>query len=255
MKNIAENKKKPIILIIPDYKSGGGSQYSTMPHYAIRCNYFNKNLTCNTIPLVAPYNYEAIEEYLQIASGIIFVGGGFDLDPKRYNQEPHSTIKLNKERDDFEYCLITKALLTAIPILGICNGMQLINVACGGSLIQNITDFSQYLDHEQAHSAEQKLQNYHNGYHEINIVKTSKMANFTNMQRAKVNSSHHQAVELIGKNLQISAIASDGIVEAIESTTNRFLIGIQWHPEFESSNIDHKIFQWFISEANNYMKI
>ena len=248
--NNQSKQSKPIILIVPDYKNGGENQYSSLPHYAIRCNYFDPIITAETLPLVIPYDQNSIKEYLNIASGLVFIGGGFDLHPSRYQQEMHPKIKLNQIRDDFEYQLISQAISTEIPILGICNGMQLLNVICGGSLIAHIPDHQQYLDHEQSNNPDFK--NYHQGYHQISFDQNSKLAEIIKEKSTIVNSSHHQAIKNIGNNLRVIAKSRDGIVEAIESTTDRFLLGVQWHPEFNSSTIDKEVFRYFVREVKKY---
>jgi len=243
--------KKPLIIIIPDYKCGGDNQYSTSPHYAIRTNYLEMISSENATPIIASYDYNSIDDYLNLADGILIIGGGFDLHPAKYQEELHPSIKLNIVREKFEFAFVNKLITkTTIPTLGICNGMQLINVILGGSLIQHIPDHPEFIDHEQ--SNDPNFKDYKLGYHNILIEENSKLFTIINSKMAKVNSSHHQAVNKIGKNLAISAKSQDGVIEAIENVQNRFLMGVQWHPEWQSCDCDKKIIANFIAEAKKY---
>ncbi len=238
---------KPLILVVPDYKSGGDNQYSVKPHYAIRCNYLDMIVNSGGVAIIANYDLSAINHYLNIVDGVMIIGGGFDIDPARYNQKPHPTVKLNKFRENFEYQLMLSILERKIPFLGICNGMQLLNIVCGGTIIQHLGDSSNFINHEQSHN--QNFTDYSLPYHNININKESKLYNIAKQQiEHRVNSSHHQAVDKVGNNLIASAIANDGVIEAIETINkNEFCLGVQWHPEFNSSNIDKEIIDSFIA--------
>ena len=181
--------------------------------------------------------------------GLIFVGGGFDVNPKRYGQKIHSKTTLNEVRDNFEFEMFLRAVQQKpeMPILGICNGMQLMNIVFGGDCIQHIPDHPQYLNHEQSKNPE--FIKAGNPYHEVEINPKSQLFDIVRLHTIKTNSSHHQAVKNIGKNLIISAKATDGIVEAIEHKDHPFCLGVQWHPEFETSAADTKIFSAFIKAS------
>ena len=206
--------KKPVIAVIPDYQNGAESQYSVKPHYALRCNYVEMLENAGAVVVILPFNHQAIDDYLAMIDGIMVVGGNFDLHPKFYQQEMHPAIKLNEIRQDFEWEFVGKALKTDMPILGICNGMQLINILHKGDVIQHIPDNPQFIDHEQ---------------------------------------SHHQAVGRLGDGLVACGFAIDGVVEALEKTNHPFCLAVQWHPEFVSSEVDEKIFASFV-EASKLKK-
>jgi len=242
--------KKPIIGIIPDYKIGGANSYSKTPFFAIRQNYPQSISEANGVPIVFSYDYEAIEQYLNLIDGLLFIGGGFDIHPKRYNEEINPQTKLNEARDNFEFEVFSQAIKqkSQMPILGICNGMQLINIFFGGSCIQHITDHSEYMNHEQSYNPE--FLDYQ-PYHQVEILSSTKLAKISRQKMIKTNSSHHQAIGNLGKNILISAKASDGIIEAIEHNKHPFCLGVQWHPEFESSEMDRELFLAFINAATS----
>ncbi len=252
MKNINKKQKmkKPIIGIIPDYKTGSENSYSIRPHYALRCNYVEMLNKAGAAVIILPYDFSSIDKYLELLDGLMIVGGHFDIHPKRYNEsEVHKTIVLNEVRENFEFEFTQKALKTNMPILGICNGMQLLSIISGGSIIQHIPDAGTYLNHEQSKTANPDS---HNPHHEVNIDKTSKLYQIIGKEKISTNSSHHQAVKNVGAALKISAYASDNIIEGVENPLHPFCIGVQWHPEFDVSSADRKIFSEFVKAAQNY---
>ncbi|OFW85446.1 MAG: hypothetical protein A2794_03950, partial [Alphaproteobacteria bacterium RIFCSPHIGHO2_01_FULL_40_8] len=196
-------------------------------------------------------DYDLIDSYLESLDGLMIVGGYFDIHPKRYGEEEmHPITKLNEVREEFEHQIAKKTIQTKMPFLGICNGMQLINVLHGGNVIQHIPDEGKFLDHEQGHI--EGFANYHQCYHEVLIEKNSRLFSVVGEEKIKTNSSHHQAAKNAGKGLIVSAKASDGIIEAIENPSHPFCIGVQWHPEFETSQADRKIFTGFVEAAKKY---
>jgi putative glutamine amidotransferase len=245
---------KAIIGIIPDYKEGSKEGYSIKPYYALRCNYTQMISNCGGAPVILSYDYDLIDDYIALLDGIMVVGGYFDIHPKRYGEEKiHPTVKLNLIREDFEHQIISKALKTNIPILGICNGMQLINVLHGGKIIQHITDDKTFINHEQSHDPE--FNDYNKAYHEVKIEPQTKLHQIIGQELIKTNSSHQQAAKNVGSQVKISARASDGIIEAIEKIDHPFCIGIQWHPEFNIGQADHKIFAAFVAASKKYKDI
>lgn len=243
---------RPLIGIVPDYKEGCPNGYSARNYYALRANYVEMINKVGGAALILTYDYDLIDSYIDALDGIVIVGGYFDINPKRYGESVvHESVKLNDIREDFENALVGKAIKTKLPYLGICNGMQLLNVLHGGKVIQHIPDEGKYMDHEQSHSEDFK--DYRKGYHEVNIERNSKLFEIIGQEKILTNSSHHQAARSSGT-LNIAARASDGVIEAIENPHHPFCIGVQWHPEFEVSNADHKIFESFVKAANDYKK-
>ena len=128
-----------------------------------------------------------------------------------------------------------------MPVLGICQGMQVLNVALGGKLIQHIPDsIPNALEHAQTPPFDVPC-------HDIAIVENSLLHKIAVGGKFAVNSSHHQAVKTTGSGVIISAKSPDGVIEAIESTAHRFCLGVQWHPEYDASPIDKKIFNEFVN--------
>lgn len=162
-----------------------------------------------------------IEEYFGICQGFIFSGGG-DLDPVYWGEYPQPRCgEIDPVRDRFEIRLARKALEYPKAVLGICRGCQILNVAAGGSLVQDIIS-------PMGHT--QKAPRNH-PFHDIFIEKGSRLEAIIGDEHIRVNSFHHQAVKRPGRGLHITARADDGTVEAIESGAYPFYIGVQWHPE------------------------
>lgn len=237
-------RNKVVIGIVPDFFRHSINNSSVKDHFGIACNYVDILEKSGAVAIILPYQYSSIDNYIDLIDGIIIAGGGF-IDPNRYGK-PDTRVKVNKERDEFEFTILQKTIDKAdIPILGICNGMQAINIIYGGSLKHHIPD------HEQKYH--ENYTDYAIAFHDIDIAKNSKLYQIIEQEQAKTNSSHMLAVDKLGQNLQISARASkDGIIEAIEHKAHPFCLGLQWHPEFQSSNIDQKIFDDFVSHCQIY---
>lgn len=171
--------------------------------------------------------------------------GGYDIDPSYYKEEPHPKLgTITPRRDEFEYSLFQKVLKLNKPILGICRGMQMLNVAAGGNLFQDIyaQNEAELLKHAQ------EAPTYH-GTHLAKIEEDSLLHRIVGKKEISINSRHHQAVKKLAKNFTISARAKDGIIEAIESEKHNFVLGVQWHPENMLDAKDQpskKIFKAFI---------
>jgi len=245
------NSKKPLIGVIPDYRQGSEKCYSIRPHYALRCNYIEMINDNGGLAIILPYNYSAVQNYLGLLDGIMIVGGFFDINPEKYGAtEIHPEVTLNEVRENFEFSFIEEALKTDIPILGICNGMQLLNIMHGGDIIQHIPDEEDFIIHEQ--SKVLGMEDSSKAYHDVDIIEDSLLYKIVGEQKISTNSSHHQGVKNVGKSLNISAYASDGLIEAIEDPSHPFCVGVQWHPEFNVSQADRRIFANFVAASTNY---
>jgi len=162
-----------------------------------------------------------IEDYLRICQGFVFSGGG-DLDPVYWGEYPEQLCgEIDPLRDWFELSLARQACMLSKAVLGICRGCQILNVAAGGGLVQDITS-------PMSHN--QKAPRNH-PFHDIFIEKNSRLGIIIGDEHIRVNSFHHQAAKQPGRGLYVSALAGDGTVEAIESRDYPFYIGVQWHPE------------------------
>ncbi len=243
---------RPKIGIVLDFKSGSTTGYSIRPHYAIRANYIEMINKQNALAILIPYDYNSINDYISMLDGLLMIGGFFDISPKKYGQNTiHKSIVLNETREKFEWEFMTKALATQMPVLGICNGMQLLNVIRGGDLIQHIPDEKgDFLNHEQSKVVGKEDSS--KAYHDVLIEENSILRKIVDAKEISTNSSHHQAVKNVGKGLKISARASDGIIEGIEDQSRPFCVGVQWHPEFNVSLADEKIFESFVSATRDF---
>jgi putative glutamine amidotransferase len=197
-------------------------------YYSISGNYVDSVIMAGGIPICIPVicNEEDFARYLDLVDGIIFTGGN-DVSPLSYGENPISQVNnVSSIRDDYEISLFRRAYAGGIPILGICRCNQLINVALGGSLYQDINaQVPGSLGHSPEGISVDEL------YHSIKIEKNSRLHDIFNEDRMFVNSFHHQAIKRLGDGLVISAMSEDGIIEGMESTKEGFLIGIQSHPE------------------------
>ncbi len=161
--------------------------------------------------------------------GLVLTGGP-DVAPELYGEWPDETVKVDSERDGLEFKLIDSALRRSIPILGICRGLQVLNVYFGGTLIIDLEKFKRQ-NHKRKSDDEDRT-------HEIVFVGDSRLKDFVKDESGSVNSSHHQAADRIGDGLKITARAEDGTVEAIENNRGLRVAAVQWHPErmnFENS--------------------
>jgi putative glutamine amidotransferase len=161
------------------------------------------------------------EQLLDMLDGLILAGGS-DVDPATYGAEPHpETRGTNEERDRFEVALARAALERDMPVLGICRGMQMLNVACGGTLEQHLDDVQTH-----RHTPGQF------GDHEVQLDPESLAARAAGGERVLVKSHHHQGVDRVGDGLQVTGRnPGDGVVEAIELPDRQFALGVLWHPE------------------------
>jgi putative glutamine amidotransferase len=160
----------------------------------------------------------------------IVLGGGCDVDPARYGQpiRPDARVELDAGRDTTDFALFDRAWRDSIPVLGICRGLQVINVALGGTLIQDIpSERPSEIVHD--HTAEEKTRRDH----AVRVSAGSRLAAVADAGELPVNSRHHQAVANPAKGLLVSAVSSDGLIEALETESDhgRWLLAVQWHPE------------------------
>jgi len=188
-------------------------------------NYMKALLKAGSIPLVLPFAKGAVEinEILAHIDGLMLTGGT-DVDPELFGEEPEPGLqKVDPKRDRFEKMLILEALQKDLPIFAICRGNQMLNVAAGGTLYQDIFSLPNVLQHHQ--NAPRNHQSHH-----IQIYPGTQLSKLVTGQRWKVNSFHHQSVKDPAPGFQISAVSADGVTEAIESQQHQFVIGVQWHP-------------------------
>ncbi|MCC8368922.1 MAG: gamma-glutamyl-gamma-aminobutyrate hydrolase family protein [Rickettsia endosymbiont of Oxypoda opaca] len=247
-------QKKPIIGITPDLAQNCEKYiYAAFPWYALRKNYADAIIRAGGVPLLLPYqDNTTINELLAIIDGVVIPGGDEDIHPKFYEAEySEDAIIANNERDEFEILVLKKSLARNIPVLGICRGMQLLNIAFGGNLIQHIPDYIKNNNQDIIINHEQPTPK-NIVSHSITIEAGTKLAKITNNKtHVMVNSTHHQAIDRVGSGLVVSAKANDGIIEAIELQNHKFIIGVQWHPEYlNDNNVDLNLFKELIKASS-----
>ncbi len=237
---------KPLIGISLDSESK--PTYSKFPWYALRENYADTFIKAGATTLGLPHDLNAVDHYLDILSGLVITGGAFDVNPEFYGETltPELKKRLKPARTAFEMSILQGAIERKMPILGICGGEQLLNVVLGGTLIRHIPD--------EIPDALEHLQNYDASYtaHSIEITPNTLLHRLVGTTTIDVNTSHHQAVKAVKPPVIISARAPDGIVEAIELPDHPFCLGVQWHPEFHSTNYDKQIVAGFVAASHVY---
>ena len=188
--------------------------------------------------MALPHHPELADAMLDRIDALIVTGGAFDVDPALYGDAAlHPTVSLKAARTAAELALLHGALARDMPVLGICGGEQLLAVALGGTLIQHIPDsVAGALEHEQPNPR-------HQPGHAITLVAGTRLARIVGTATMHVNSAHHQAVATVGPGAAVNAYAPDGVIEGIEDPHRRFVLGVQWHPEFLIDPGDRRILQ------------
>jgi len=194
-----------------------------------------------------PLGTDKIAAYLELIDGLLLTGGP-DVDPVYYDEDPHPEVgKLSPERDVVEIPLTQEALSAGLPIFAICRGMQVLNIAAGGSLIQDICK-----NGNAAIKHTQQAPRWY-GTHSIQIKEGSILFEILAEKEIRVNSFHHQALKEIPANCYISSHSQDGIIEGIEFKGLTNVLGVQWHPECMYAKDPHsrELFSWFVEQAKN----
>jgi gamma-glutamyl-gamma-aminobutyrate hydrolase PuuD len=182
-----------------------------------------------------------VEQVLDDVDALLLTGGG-DVDPDLYGGDPASAQLVDRPRDDFEIALIQEALRREMPILGICRGIQILNVTLGGTL-RSIRD-----DPEFAARHGIDLSSF--AAHGVTVEPDSRIAEVIGEGRHQVNSFHGQVVDRVADGLQVTAIAEDGLVEALERPDRTFVVATQWHPEIPPATME--FFERLVAEARRY---
>ncbi len=231
--------KTPVIGITLDSEEPGS--YSKLPWYALRKNYSEAVTRAGGLPVMLPHEPELAAAYLDTIDGLLVTGGAFDVDPALFGAATrHDTVKLKTRRTTFELAIVRGALERDMPILGICGGQQLLNVALGGTLVQHIPDeVGDCLAHEQPNPRTEPG-------HDVLLAEGSLLRRIAGTARVPVNSAHHQAVKDVAPGAVVDAVAPDGVIEGIEVPGRRFCIGVQWHPEYDISPADGALMAAFV---------
>lgn len=237
---------KPIIGVTPDFNAGdredmGGRE----PTYFLRARYVRAIEELGGVPLILPLaEGRAVRRgLLKGVNGLLLTGSGPDLPPSLYGERQRYAFRVvSRRRFDFELDITRMAADSGLPVLGICGGMQTMNVALGGSLVQDISSqLKSALPHRSPLPATRLS-------HSIDVAPGSLLGTIARAAKIRVNSSHHQSVKQVAPSLVASAMAPDGVIEAIESPSHPFLLGVQWHPEFlyDRHDVHRRLFQAFL---------
>jgi putative glutamine amidotransferase len=197
------------------------------------------------VPVLIPYHSPShIDRYVVMCDGFVLCGGN-DYDPARWGQTRHpNAIAIDPARAAFDFRFIAAVEASGKPVLGICGGMQLMNLHRGGTLHQFIPDFSDAIEHRRNGHAEWARR------HDVQVQPGSTLARITGSTTVTANTSHKQCVDRLGAGLTIVGRAGDGVVEALEDATRAFFIGVQWHPERQHTEPNqHALFVALIEAA------
>lgn len=197
--------------------------------YGLPAEYVDAVRRAGGIPVLMPPGGRAPNDWLESLDGLILSGGG-DIDPARYGGSQHEALyNIDHERDAFEFALVEQALARRMPLLGICRGMQMLNVHLGGSLHEHVPDvYGETL----AHRAPPREPTPH----PLRIAAGTRLASLLGREEVLAASWHHQAVKALGRGLVPVAYAPDGLVEALEWPEYPWLLAVQWHPELTAAS-------------------
>ncbi|MDH5564316.1 MAG: gamma-glutamyl-gamma-aminobutyrate hydrolase family protein [Nitrospirota bacterium] len=241
---------KPVIGVTPDFNAGnrtdmGGKE----PTYFLRARYLQAIQEAGGVPLILPLLRDPAQHtfLLQRVDGLLVTGSGSDLAPRLYGERQRYPFQqMSEERAQLELGLSKLAFKYQVPTLGICGGMQSMNVALGGTLIQDIpSQIVSKIQHAPKKSATKTA-------HLVHIEPKTLLRTIIKKSSMPVNSSHHQSVNAIPPSCHVSAMAPDGVIEAIESSGHPFWLGVQWHPEFlyRQDGLQQRLFLSFIKAAS-----
>lgn len=243
--------RRPNIGITPDYSANRPD--SAFAYYELKVPYADAVLRAGGLPFVLPYSDElaCVDAYLDRISGLLVTGGAFDIPPEAYGETAREGMgPLKLSRTAFETALMRGALKRNMPVLGICGGMQLLNVVLGGTLHQDIgREIQGAHEHEQKHDRTQPQ-------HPVDVREGSLLADAVGRGQLMVNSTHHQAACRMGPQVVVSAVSPDGVVEAIESSQYTFALGVQWHPELMLNTVPVNVgvYRAFIQKAREHRR-
>jgi len=204
-----------------------GNDPTRPDHYVVRWDYVRSVEFAGGVPVVLAPSGAALHPALLSRLDGLVLTGGVDVSPALYGEPPHPAVTTSSaERDEFELKLVREALVLDLPLLAICRGLQVLNVALGGTLVQDIPSLvGTSVSHDDRARPRTGLA------HPVRIVPGTRLHTLLGVDGVEVNSFHHQAASALGHGLVATAFAPDGVVEGIELPSARFVLGVQWHPE------------------------
>ncbi len=245
--------RKPLIGI-----AGSHAYTSTWspPQVGARRSYIDAIIAAGGVPLLLPpvdaSNHDLLDAYYDHIDGLLLPGGG-DIDPVLYGAEKHpKTDNIDDLRDYSELYLARKATANGKPILGICRGLQVLNVALGGTLIQDLPD---EVGGPLVHNESALKEDWLHMAHPLTLSPDSSLADMLGTTTIAVNSLHHQALGEVGQGLRAVAWSEDGVIEAVEGTGPNFIVAVQCHPETLRGAADprwQQMFNRFVQRCVNF---
>ena len=219
---------RPVIGILLDYEASGS--FSSRPYHALRTGYFDAIWKAGGLPVAIPYLFDGVEPYLSHIDALITPGGSFPYPDHWYdgpnNASSPSISSTDYPRLAFETEFVSRVLGLNMPLLGICAGMQIMAGVKGATFYRDVmAETDTTIDHLNERPAEQTA-------HDITITSGSLLARITGQQTMAVNTAHREAIRTVPEGVNVTAVAPDGVIEAIELPGYKFAIGVEWHPEF-----------------------
>jgi len=240
--------ERPLIAINTDYYTPKNG----VPYTRLNAGYIDAVLAAEGIPVLLPPmtrdNFPVIDRLLDTVSGVV-LGGGMDLDPRKYGVQPTAAVQqMAARREECDRHILMRVVERKLPLLALGVGMQLLNVYFGGTLFLHLpAENPKALPHFDPSGGPHR--------HMVNVEPKSTLYDIYGAPELRVNSTHHQAINQLGKRLRVAARAPDGVIEAIESTDDTwFAMGMQWHPECDTASaLDKQIFDCLVQSAGRFV--